>query len=310
MEKTEFYKGDFPADYRSDFDAYLFNLDEHRQLQGSRWQSYHLLVPGKKRVLASVHFHLRGDVAESPHRASFGSYQFSKKLSPEALYNFIHQVENHLTARGIKKIFITNPPGNYAPSHAALLDVSLLNQGYRIEKAEISTLLWVEGRFSEKVDAWEKRKLKQIHRARLNFSEVSPGRLSEVYAFISQCRQERKQSISMTAAEMERTVNALPHAFLLFAVFKDSDLAAASICVRINKNILYNFYSAHPKKFDKLSPVVLLMEGMYKWCQMHDVKLLDLGTSAVEGKPNFSLLNFKINLGGTPCCKFTFTKEL
>lgn len=311
MEKIEFCKGDFPAGFRPDFDPYLFNSEEHRHLQGGRWQSYHLLRPSQKKIIASVHFNINAGLAESPHRAPFGSFQFSKRILPEAIFNFIHEVESNLAASGVKKIVIKNPPGDYAPSDAALLDVTLLNHGYTIETAEISTLLSVSNSgFSKNIDVWEKRKLRQSQRAKLKFRVIPASQLGEVYEFIKQCRDERQQTISLTRAELEKTFNALPHVFVVFGVFQDKELTAASVSIKVNKSILYNFYSAHPKKFDSLSPVVLLMDGIYKWCKKHKVRVLDLGTSALGGKPNFSLLNFKINLGGIPCHKLTFTKEL
>ena len=78
----------------------------------------------------------------------------------------------------------------------------------------------------------------------------------------------------------------------------------------MNDRILYDFYHAHPKSFDQLSPVVALVDGMYAYCQQNKFQLLDLVTSAVDGKVNFSLLNFKTQLGGQPSMKLTFEKDL
>jgi len=54
----------------------------------------------------------------------------------------------------------------------------------------------------------------------------------------------------------------------------------------------------------------MLMEGIYGWSQKHHVELIDLGTSSLEGQPNFSLLDFKLRLGGNPSSKLTFEKVL
>jgi CelD/BcsL family acetyltransferase involved in cellulose biosynthesis len=112
----------------------------------------------------------------------------------------------------------------------------------------------------------------------------------------------------MTFNDLQRTVEAVPGAFHLFAIDHAKKMAAASITMRTSKHVLYNFYSAHPRAFDQLSPVVSLVSGMYNWSQREKVGWLDLGTSAIEGKPNFSLLDFKFHLGGQPSPKLTFEK--
>jgi hypothetical protein len=96
----------------------------------------------------------------------------------------------------------------------------------------------------------------------------------------------------------------------LFGVYHGQELAAASISIRVSKRIVYNFYSAHPRKFDFLSPVVMLIKGMYGWSQKHHIELIDLGTSTLAGQPNFSLLDFKLRLSGRPATKLTFEKAL
>ena len=56
--------------------------------------------------------------------------------------------------------------------------------------------------------------------------------------------------------------------------------------------------------------VVKLMEGVYNYSQTEGINLIDLGTSSLNGKPNFSLLDFKLHLGATPTQKLTFQKNL
>jgi hypothetical protein len=52
------------------------------------------------------------------------------------------------------------------------------------------------------------------------------------------------------------------------------------------------------------------MEGIYEYCQVEKYRLIDLGTSALKGRPNFTLLDFKLNLGATPTEKVVYEKIL
>jgi CelD/BcsL family acetyltransferase involved in cellulose biosynthesis len=114
----------------------------------------------------------------------------------------------------------------------------------------------------------------------------------------------------MTFDQLNLTVQKFDRHFHCFGVYHDDRLIAASICIRESKYNLYNFYSAHSKESDSLSPIVYLISELYAWCQHNKIKLLDLGTSALGGKPNFSLIDFKLRLGATPSMKLTFEKEL
>ncbi|HMG91078.1 MAG TPA: hypothetical protein VK589_13525, partial [Chryseolinea sp.] len=58
------------------------------------------------------------------------------------------------------------------------------------------------------------------------------------------------------------------------------------------------------------NPTVFLIRSLYQYCFENGIALFDLGTSSLDGIPNFGLLNFKIRLGATPTTKFTFQKDL
>jgi lipid II:glycine glycyltransferase (peptidoglycan interpeptide bridge formation enzyme) len=116
--------------------------------------------------------------------------------------------------------------------------------------------------------------------------------------------------LSMTFEALRETVSRCGESFFLFGVFKEEALVAAAIDIVITEKILYNFYPAHTKKMDALSPVVMLMDGVYSWCKKRQIELLDLGTSASGNLPNFGLLDFKFRLGGQPSIRYTFEKEL
>ena len=114
----------------------------------------------------------------------------------------------------------------------------------------------------------------------------------------------------MTLAALREVVYHFPQQYVLFGVYQEETLVAASIAIHVNSRILYNFYADHDMAYDHLSPVVLLTEGLVRYAQEQKADWLDLGTSALENKPNFGLLDFKMRLGGKPTAKLTFEKVL
>jgi hypothetical protein len=215
-----------------------------------------------------------------------------------------------LRAKGMTSITIGEPPLFYRTT-GELLQTILLNLNYRVSRAELSTGIRIDHiSFEEKIQAWEKRKLKQARAKGLQFKALPISELSNVYEMIQRCRTQRGHSLSMTLEELTTTVEVFRESFLLFGTYLQKELAAASIAIRVGPGILYNFYSGHLRKFDSISPVVLLTGGLYKFCSTHRIHLLDLGTSSLNGQPNFSLLDFKLRLGGVPSMKVTFEKTL
>jgi hypothetical protein len=187
----------------------------------------------------------------------------------------------------------------------------LFNLGYRVSKAELSSVIKVDAlHFEEKIESWEKRKLKQAKAKTAVHKAIPLSEFDTVYKFILKCREQRGHQLSMTAEEIKKTVETFPRDFFLSGVFVQNELAAASIGIRVHPKILYNFYSGHLKKFDSISPVVLLIGGMYKYCSTQGIQLLDLGTSSIDSRLNFSLLEFKFRMGAVPSMKLTFEKEL
>jgi hypothetical protein len=309
--ETEFISGKLPLNHRYDFDPYVFNLPSNLALQTrENWQSYYAIRPDRKLVRAQIHFHINGGLACSPYKNPFGAFEFSDAFTPKELFEFIKFVEDDLKEKQVNKIQIVAYPQLYNAFRSSLFHTFLINRGFVISESELSACIEVKPSvLFDSLSSWEKRKLRQQKKTELKFRKIPLDKLREAYDFILSCRKERSQELSLTIGQLEAVVKTFPESFYLFGIFEGQVMAAASIAIRINKSILYNFYSAHSKQYDLLSPVVGLIEGMYIFCQEENIKLLDLGTSALRGNPNFSLLDFKMHLGAMPTSKFTFTKK-
>lgn len=311
MEDFVFHEGSPPFDYHPDFEYTLFNKHAHLFLQDPEgWHSYSILNKKYKIISAIFFVNIKEGVARSPLKSPFGSFEVSPHLSGNILFEFVDFVTARLKAKQVENIVIKDQPACYAPERAALLHTFLFNLGYHVCDAEVGAVITItENSFQCYPDSWERRKLRQAHDAGVKFKQLDLSELTEVYLFILASRKQRGYSLSMSLAEIKKVVDRFPEEYLLFGAYKDGKLAAASIAIRVRENILYNFYSAHSQEFDHLSPVVALIEGIYQFCQQEKIEMLDLGTSAVDGKPNFGLLDFKLRLGSAATPKLTFQKN-
>ena len=312
MSRYTFSEEAFASDFKIVFERFLFNEERHRLSQSKdNWKTFSLIDEQSKRVVAQVHFCVIGTIASSPLRAPFGSVEFSDTLSPENIQSFYLNTERRLKNIGVRKIRIKDAASQYKPQQSTLLNVVLLNSGFRISNSEINSAIEIDHvNFQNKISYAEAKRLKRCQQERLIFRPLSMDMLENIQSFIQSCREERGMSLSMTLPELKKTIQFCEDDFLLFGVFQNEELIAASISVRVNNRILYDFYHAHSKSADQLSPVVALVDGIYSYCGQNKFELLDLGTSTVDRQINFSLLNFKTRLGGLISMKLTFEKDL
>ena len=307
-----FHEGKLPPGITLDFEPAIFNLPRFAALPPSPEPiSWYLLDKHERKALAAVHFHLEGTVARTPFRAPFGSFEFSEKINPVALYGFLRSVEHALQDRGIAEIFIKNPPRAYHNARYSLLESFLLNQKYSVCDAEVGAVIPVgERSFQGLIRNSERLRIRQSENAGLLFETLPAGQAAAVYQFISTCHAEKGYSVSIAEDDFLRTVAEFPNRYLFFAVLAGGKLCAAAISILVTSEVLSNFLVNHETEYNHLSPSVLLMEGIYNHCRQHDIALFDLGTSALQGQPNFPLLDFKLHLGAIPVSKFSFYKKV
>jgi hypothetical protein len=262
-------------------------------------------------VHGHVHFHVRERVAVTPLRAPFGSVEISPDVSEEVLADFLEFAESRLLHAGVLEIVFKNPPEAYQPVTAEILHTLFVKRRYTIASTETTSIIFVSPTpFSDVIHPRKRRKLKQSASVPFLFSRLDKNSLPDVYEFISVCRIQKKYPLSIRFDELWRTVDNFPENYLIFGVYYDEQLVAASIAIRVNDKVLYHFISDHVRNIASYSPALVLMEGIYDFCVRSNLQLLDLGTSAPGGILNSKLLNFKKELGGQAAGKFTFTKTL
>jgi lipid II:glycine glycyltransferase (peptidoglycan interpeptide bridge formation enzyme) len=306
----DFIEGDIQSPLAYSYSPSLFNQPKHLELQDKKgWRSFYIIAESTQ-ILGAIHFHIDGDRATSPLRAPFGGIEFHKDVPQEIVYQFIQYFNDRLKATGIKTVTIKSTAEIFT-SHAGAVKVYLINQGYIIQTAELSSVIEVNTKtLTEKFHKSERRRFDKALSAGLNFVQLPIGELRTVYSFIKNCRDNKQFALSMPFEKLDETVGAFDGRFLLFGIFDGKRLVSASIAISVTDNVLYEFYHDHHVDYDHLSPVVMLVSGIYDYCVSEQIKYFDLGTSSINNQPNFSLLHFKTLLGATTSPKLTFEKIL
>ncbi len=308
LTKSAFYFFDLALEPDRVISNFLFNQPHHLFLQSKRgWRIFGFTWKGK--TVAQIAFHIKGKEARSPRRAPFGSLQLDGHIGEKQLLFFLTNIERILRQEGIRNVVIQNYPEIYNPITTQLLLKTLNVLGFTV-KTQVASAIHVDQKdFASKIRISKRQRLRKSE-ARFQFEQVAVSQLSNVYRFIETCRLQKNQALSMSLSQLRKAVKTFPNDFLLFEVKEGKQRVSAAIVVRVSKAVLYTFYYAHDKAYDKLSPVVFLLAGIYSFAQTSKIEWVDLGTSMSGEKVNVPLLHFKESVGGKHSPKFIFEKTI
>lgn len=295
--------GQPPPNYQFSYQQNLYHLPEYLQCQPALPDfSYYLIDQQLQTVKGVIHFHRRQEQWISQLYAPFGSFQ-GEWISKAAIEAVINIFEHKLNASGGEQIILNHPAPCYQQD---LWGEVLTTNGYVVRRRINHHILVDNDSLVDKMHQMEKRKL--ARGSRFAFTVHPHTDLSELYEFIVGCRNERGQTLSMSLDELKQVVMALPERFLLCSVNLNGRLAAASVIIKVNSKCWYQFYPAHSKLFNRDSPLVLLISELYQLAKSQGGRIIDLGTSEVNGNPIEGLLTFKDRIGGTRGIQCTYSK--
>ncbi len=295
------------TDASPSFGTFLFNQKQHLFLQSkSGWWCYKI----KKNLLQTgfIYLNINGKKACSPVKAPFGSFDISKDVAGNEFEKWIDFILQDLTEKGVREIAIKHYPSIYQKTQTAQIKKLLAKKEFKRSKEIASVIAVDRSTFESKIVVAKKQKLRKCLE-RFTFYHNHVSQLKKNYTFIFNTRKEKGFKLSMTYSDLQKTVKQFPGDFLLFAVSDAETVIAASICIKVNQEVLYTFYYAHDSAYNKISPIVMLLNGIYAYAQENKFKKLDLGTSQLGDKINIPLLHFKESVGGKPSAKYTFTKS-
>ena len=310
--KFEFITGEIPPSFKFQGEIALYDTPEYLNTwpETSHYSFY--ILNHKNRVTDGyVQFQVSGEKAYSPYKAPFGSISISENVDFDTLNGFISFIISHLRNNGIKEVIIKHYPRFYHPDTCELVITALGLNGLKISDVDINHYIEVpDTSFSAIIHPMELRKLKKCERAGYIFTEHQNTDAEMVFSFIESFRKIRKVPINIEQETMLKLIGIFPGRYKFFSVSNGKDIIAATICVHVNRRVLYNFLPAHDERYKKFSPVVYLMYGIHHYAKNEKFKLIDLGISSVHGMPQAGLIKFKERLGGKAVSKLTFVKEI
>ncbi|CCH55853.1 hypothetical protein BN8_05146 [Fibrisoma limi BUZ 3] len=292
--------------------GFLFNEGTHLRQQEGGFHLITALNQVTRQAEARCALFTRAEQVVSPGAAPFGSVEFTKALPEAVLDGLVQTIQETAQESGLRTLRLVNYPHCYAPEQASRLADTLLAQGFRLIGADQNQFLPVgAGSFERAIDPSERRRLMKCRRAGFRFGHWECPAIDEVLSFLQTTRQQQGYRLTIQPERLTHLLATFPDQFPVFAVWDGDCLAALAVAVRVRADILYNFLPASHSDYRTYSPMVMLTDGLFAYCQHHQIRLLDLGISVdSDRQPKLSLMRFKRNLGALDSPKLVFEKAL
>ncbi|MGF1637700.1 MAG: hypothetical protein ACFCUU_11555, partial [Cyclobacteriaceae bacterium] len=210
-------------------------------------------------------------------------------------------IKKDLLTKDLSEIVITHHASCYHESKAAVVHDILTALDFEVHlQATNHHIIIDEQSLNEKMQANEQRRLKKCVNSGMYFTLEPEQNAREIHDYIAARRKDKDLTISIGWEKMAMYLEEFPQTYLMFTVRDlEGNICAATVAVRVSKKILYNFLPASSTSKSEYSPMVMLLDGMYQFCQGHRYEILDLGISNdANGKPQKSLIHFKEKMGG------------
>ncbi len=274
--------------------------------------SVFLSLSSEQKVVGYIHFtETEPGVYKSPYRGTYGSFSFDADVKPETAHECIGEVSAYMRQQfNAKKLIIVSAPFSHDLHQSSWLFQLLLFNGFAIAGQEINQSIAVdEIPIFEKMLRNNKKRYNKCKREGFIFEQVTDSSdFKSAYDVVKLNREFKGYPVTMSLEQIMDLYQIFPDRLFFFKVRLDLVDAASSICIKLNDKVLYVFYWGHTPGFEQYSPIAFLAAGIYDFALQNGFKLIDAGTSSLNGQPNFGLAAFKENLGFNASVKLVYSK--
>jgi hypothetical protein len=265
-----------------------------------------------QRVVARCAFFIENEKGVSPGAAPFGSIEFDETLPDDVLKDFINRLLGDVKSSGCQTLDLIHYPHCYAPAQTERLLTVLQLSGCSITKSHPTFYLPVTSQpFINGITSSERRRIRKCQRAGFQFTQEHQPDPAVIISFLLGTYAQLGYRLSLPSERLIHLLTVFSDQFAVFTLHDNQRLIALTITVRVRHDILYNFLPTSLPAYHTFSPMVMLLDGVYAYCQRKNIQLLDLGVALDNDcQPKASLARFKRNLGAQESPKYVFSKAL
>ena len=288
-------------------DTFFMHEDRFVLRYGKDPNLYTLSLRKKGDLKARMFVQVEGEQAVSMVKSSFGGMDFASFADGFDASDMVDVLFDFLVEKKISTCLIHAFPQCYDSYAHDLMEHTLLSRGFEVLYTDITHYLQPAGKpFDTLIDPDERTHLNFARKHGWKFLQLGPEELPAAFDLILRSKRLKGYPSTLTLEELQNNFRLFPDNFLLFGIYDGDELRAASVCIRINDNVLYDISHGDNPEKRKHSSIVPLIQGLYYFARENRYSLLDLGISTVKGEKNEGLFNFKRKMGSAVSDKKTF----
>ena len=233
--------------------------------------------------------------------ASMGSFVTPSNLSFNDSLELVNQLNIYIEKLNFSGIRITLPPIIYNKRKSNYMDYSLLKNGYKYVKREVSSILFLEDSVEKNVN-----KFKPSHRQALRKAQRSglvikkSDDFNSFYNILKKNLKSRHNvSPTHTVDELLRLNKLFNKDIVLYGAFLEDLMIGGVVNFATNEDVILSFYISHDEEYQEYRPVNLLFYEILKDAISNKFKILDFGIFTINEEPNMGLAKFKENFGSS-----------
>ena len=253
---------------------------------------------------------IKNGILKCPFSATFGIFsEIAHNNKIKHYHDAISSLKNWAKESGIQKIIICTPPLFYNEPHITKFQNALLCNGFKLLDYDVNFQFDIKNRLSYDsiLNTDARRNLKIAIKNNLQF-EITEN-LTAVYKIIKQNREEKGFPLWMTESNIIDTSKIIQSDYFLVSI--DEEYIASAYVQHITKQLVNIVYWGNIQKYDKLYPMNYLAKNIYEYyCKQKDIQYISIGTSTLDGIPNFGLCDFKESIGCKCSPKLNFELDI
>jgi hypothetical protein len=239
---------------------------------------------------------------------SYGSFIVPEDLSFADSYDIVKSLIKYAKSQKFKGIRLTPPPTIYNRRLSNYIDFSLLQNGFRYLKREISSILFLEDTVEQNLDKFKPSHRRAVRKAIKDGVVAKESDKFDEFYNILQNNLIIRHNVTPTHTldELLKLKELFPDKIKLFGAFLKNKMIAGVINFMCTKDVVLAFYISHDEKHQETRALNLLFYSIFDWAIKNEFKVFDFGIFTVNEEPNFGLARFKENFGASGMFRDTF----
>lgn len=261
----------------------------------------HLLFADGK-IQIGISLGVTGREWKSPFSAPFGGFTMLQGNEPsmKQVDEMMDAFVDYAVQNNVKKCRIIFPPIFYHPSLISKVQSACFRVGFKQTAFEINAAMNIKGQSPDGLLLKYSRNAIRAYKYHMNLSHdcqkhTDVSGIVKAFEIIKNNRKSKGYELSMDDERFFQTIQTIPvEAFILSS--GGTDLASAVVFLHQNRIAQVVYWGDVPNPLEK-SVMSTLNFYLQKEYLARNFDWIDIGTSMIEGLPNYGLCDFKDSIG-------------